>query len=262
MGCRALDDQLRAELGNYNRFTLAPHVLCWNGQLWSDWTRGTWEELLASRLAADWANIAQATEGSRVAGAVRLEDGDIVGPLAKPVVRLVQDYSFDELRLKSNDEAMASELAFCLWTRRRDPHAWNRAYVEDVPVFFDQHVAFAVGLADLDLFFGPAQDAGYPDRWRARLVPIDESLTTLGERQRQGVGAPFAIQPIRDRQAFEGALSTAVDHIRRYDDDRLLREVALVSSLDPTAIAEFLSATRDGLAAAADRMLDVLYRLA
>lgn len=58
------------------------------------------------------------------------------------LVRLVGDYTIDQLPHTDIDRAVASELVYSLWIRRRDTHAANRAYINCVPVFFDHQTAF------------------------------------------------------------------------------------------------------------------------
>ena len=54
------------------------------------------------------------------------------------LVRLAQSYSVRELPQRDLDSAVAGELVFSLWVRRRDPDVWNRTYVDPgIPVFYD-----------------------------------------------------------------------------------------------------------------------------
>lgn len=81
------------------------------------------------------------------------------------LTRIVHDYSQEELPLKELDSAVAGELVFSTWIRRRDSHEFNREYIEeDIPIFFDHGVAFQ-GNKDANIFFSE-QGKGFAGSWR------------------------------------------------------------------------------------------------
>jgi hypothetical protein len=101
------------------------------------------KELLAYRLSSGIGNVA---EVRRVTPEMEIADST-ERPVHAPgcnaiIVRLVQDYSLGELTLKAMDEAVASELVYTTWIRRRDAYVANMGYVDGVPMFFDHHIAF------------------------------------------------------------------------------------------------------------------------
>lgn len=92
------------------------------------------------------------------------------------LVRLANSYTFDELVLKTNDEAIAYELVYSVWIRRRDAHAQNRVYIQGVPIFFDHQTAFLGerDLSDINTFFHePPSDWGRGSAWRIVIRDVD-----------------------------------------------------------------------------------------
>lgn len=86
------------------------------------------------------------------------------------LVRLAHSYVIEELPCKTLEEAVASELVYSVWIRRRDAHTENRVYVKGIPMFFDFHVAFLgePNLSDIDVFFSQTQDYGRAGLWRVK----------------------------------------------------------------------------------------------
>ena len=84
------------------------------------------------------------------------------------LVRLAQTYSLGELPCKTVEEAIATELVYSIWIRRRDTTLDNRVYLKGVPIFFDFHIAFLgeEDLADINVFFSQTQDHGRAGLWR------------------------------------------------------------------------------------------------
>lgn len=99
------------------------------------------------------------------------------------LVRLGGSYSLSELPCKTPEEAVATELVFSLWIRRRDTHERNRVYVENIPVFFDFETAFLgqKELSDINSFFSELGKEGHANRWRVR--ETKENMTTIKSRQ-------------------------------------------------------------------------------
>lgn len=102
-------------------------------------------DYLAYLLGRNWANIAEVRPLSESEFA-ELQSADIALPDWASadntfLVRLVQDYSLDQLPKVDLNSAVASELVFSLWIRRRDAHTANRGYIDGIPVFFDHQTA-------------------------------------------------------------------------------------------------------------------------
>ena len=98
-------------------------------------------------------------------------------------IRLGGSYSLSELPCKTPEEAVATELVYSLWIRRRDAHASNRVYVEGIPIFFDFETAFLgqKELSDINSFFSENGIEGHANRWRVR--ETKEIITTIKSRQ-------------------------------------------------------------------------------
>jgi hypothetical protein len=132
--CIQLTEALKAELVNFQGDSAVPYIVAWRNMLWFSNPRCVWQELLVWQIGKDWLNIAEPVAGTAVSDATTA-NGELAGPFTMPLVRLAQTYTVEELPVTDNDSAIAGELAFCLWVRRRDPHAWNRAYVTGIPIF-------------------------------------------------------------------------------------------------------------------------------
>jgi hypothetical protein len=159
--------------------------------------------------------------------------------------------------MKANDEAIAGELIFCLWVRRRDPHAWNRAYIDGVPMFFDHHVAFD-GRALVD-FFELGDDGSHPPRWRVRTFDNpDEVPTTRGERD---VARPIALEVglhrVKSLSTFDAGLDTAAEHIEEMDGAWIAEQVEFSGA--PRAVYDLLERSRAELPTAMKRLRATLF---
>lgn len=88
------------------------------------------------------------------------------------LVRLGGSYSIQELPCETLERAVARELVYSVWIRRRDTHVDNRVYVDGVPIFFDHHIAFLAdpAFAHSTSFFKTAKDYGYPLHWRVKKI--------------------------------------------------------------------------------------------
>ena len=88
------------------------------------------------------------------------------------LVRLAQSYKKETLPIKNLDEAVASELIFSLWIRKRDTHIDNKIFINGIPIFFDFDVAFDINKKDVNKFFenkkrknGKYRDWGFAGCW-------------------------------------------------------------------------------------------------
>ena len=144
-------------------------------------------DLLGYLLGAGAVNVAEIRRLENPA-AVTLPDGTPWRPRGahELLVRLGQDYVRDELPLRDLDEAVAYELVFSLWIRRRDTHAGNKWYVDRLPLFFDHHAAFDDDHRNVDIgfFLHPEHsDEGHGGSWRVKAVAEDASLDIKDVRQ-------------------------------------------------------------------------------
>lgn len=100
-------------------------------------------------------------------------------PIKHYLIRIAGSYIFDELKWKTLEEAVAAELVFSIWIRRRDTHIDNRTYLNGVPIFFDHGVAFLhePHMAHITIFSRVNSDHGQPNRWRIKLT--DHEITTI-----------------------------------------------------------------------------------
>lgn len=155
------------------------------------------KELLGYLLGAGLVNVAE----------VRLAPKSPAPRMA--LVRLAENYRRADLPVQDLDEAVASELAYSLWIRRRDTHGFNRAYVDGVPLFFDHGAAFEY--ERLRRFFRSGPDNGYVPSWR--VVRWEDHPTTLEVRMRNAVSAR-AIHAVADRGRFFERLGGWVDLLR------------------------------------------------
>lgn len=94
------------------------------------------------------------------------------------LVRLGGSYSISELPCKTVEKAVATELVYSTWIRRRDTHVDNRAYISGIPIFFDHQTAFLAEskYAHTTAFLKFNPDYGHPASWRVR--QISEVMTT------------------------------------------------------------------------------------
>jgi hypothetical protein len=251
-----LSAELKAELVNFQGDSAVQHIVRWRHALWFSEPREPWRELLAGRLASGWLNIAEVVRGQEVTNATT-PTGEPRGPFSKPLIRLGQTYVAEELIVKDNDAAIAGELAFCLWVRRRDPHAWNRVYIGGVPIFFDQHVAFDT--RSLDEFFEPGGDGSYPSRWRVRTFPSADFVpSTQGERDAaRPIAWEIGLHRVRNQDDFKRSFDAALTHIADLEPGWVAEQVR--ESGVPSDIAAFLQHTRAEMLQATERLFAVLF---
>jgi len=94
------------------------------------------------------------------------------------LVRVAGSYTVNELTCNTLEKAVATELVYSTWTRRRDTHADNRVYVNGIPIFFDHHIAFLSEpkYAHITSFLQVAPDYGHPAFWRVK--EVSNEITT------------------------------------------------------------------------------------
>ncbi len=141
-----------------------------------------------------------------------------MGPKAA-AVRIAQQYTPGELPITDLDAAVASELVFSLWIRRRDTHAFNSVFVAGIPMFFDHHIAFAIEEPenrDLSGFFKDRGPGGSACRWR--IVQVAEGIPLVtGAMRRINHETGYAIHGVRSPERFEAAVDEWVDRIASRD---------------------------------------------
>jgi hypothetical protein len=161
------------------------------------------KELLGHALAHGMLNVAEVRLARRTYGL----------PAPEVLVLLAYEYGKPALPIQDLDESVASELAFSMWIRRRDTHAFNRAYVDGIPLFFDHGAAFDP-TESLEAFLRPGDDFGYVPSWRVEVV--DEPPTTMGMRRRtQSSG--LALHAISDRTRFFRHLEAWIERLSQRD---------------------------------------------
>ena len=137
------------------------------------------------------------------------------------LVRFAPCYSADELPRGDLDSAMASELVFSMWIRRRDAHSYNRSFVKGVPVFYDPGTAFwgEKDLVRTDRFFREGPDPGFAGLWRLK-IDSDQVASTATWRRHERArftedqGEPVNLLPIHDKARFLAELNGARDRIK------------------------------------------------
>jgi hypothetical protein len=178
---------------------------------------------------------------------------------ATALVRPGQTYSLSELPIQDLDEAVASELVFSLWIRRRDTHAFNRVYVDGIPVFFDFNAAFDAEVinADPDGFFR-AGNLGFVQSWR--VVPAEELVRDTDQVRHLGNARSLALHVIHDTEVLYDHLDAWVAAIREMKDETIVRalEEARISQERCSRIRELLRRSQDVLPQMASRLQPIL----
>ena len=186
--------------------------------------------------------------------------GDDSTPSNTYLVRLAGSYSLDELPCKTTEEAVATELIYSTWIRRRDTHVDNRCYINGVPIFFDHHVAFgAEGVLTAEAFFTAAASYGHASFWRVKEIP--DQMTTLIARNvdRNVAGAHHYIH---DLDEFRKQLDTKVKELPALignDWKKLIFEAGFTSE-DVESIYTILKNDLSNLEQDIDRMKQTIFQ--
>lgn len=185
------------------------------------------------------------------------------------LVRFGPDHELRELPNRTLDQAVAYELAYSLWIRRRDAHSYNRVYVKGVPVFFDHQTGFLgePELEDPDCYFCAGKDAGYAGRLRVEKVPFFTQPETLAIRLREKrafakeSGSAKVMLPIRLRAGFERHLNQAARWIRSIPEIyiRLCVKQAGFNSSESEKIISFLLNNQNTFDENLTRLRQVMY---
>ena len=184
-------------------------------------------DLLAFLLGGSWLNIPEVRLlSSEEFRALFQKKAELFGEKASEqntyLVRLVQDYGIGEIPLQNFDSAIASEIAFSIWIRRRDAHSGNRAFVHGIPMFFDFHIAFGGESED---FFRGGPGGGYVENWRLWQIKSDTALEDIALLSYLEFDKNIAAIPIINKSHFETALLRFTGYIREYDRKNLYETI-------------------------------------
>lgn len=251
------------ELKNHNNQSRKERVVVYEGKLYIVKCGDKKRALLAYLLGEDLVNIAEAK-------LIREEDLDEIRKLNIPLedhacventflVRLVQGYSVEELPIKELDAAVAGELVFSIWIRRRDAHAYNRAYIQGVPIFFDHHAAFLFeeALRDIDKFFSTV-GPGHAGSWRVKEIVAGEKINTMSMRSNSNWGG---LHFIHSSESFKWNTEKFVDKIK--SDRRDWKNLAIKAGFEGQELSsaiQFLEASRSTLSNDAKRLLNIVFQ--
>lgn len=225
-------------------------------------------DVLATLLAAGWANVAQARhlsdheltelKGLRILHPSEKLDGTYL-------VRFALDYRFDELPLQDLDTALAHELVFSAWVRRRDAHAFNRVYHGGVPVFFDFGTAFLgeTRLVDLKVYFSRGPDSGWAGLWRlwpCFEVQPDTAVMRQMEMASFDAGAGRVVLPVRCYDVFDAGLDRCERRIAYMTADQIEGAIATAgyTHADRANIRAFLINSQRQLPIAVERLREIV----
>lgn len=95
------------------------------------------------------------------------------------LVRYAPTYIIDELPRRTAESAVAAEIVYSTWTRRRDDGVPNRDYVKGVPVFYDHGIAFGAEPISKNSFYffnDDPYDYNTAAAWRVR--EVDRPMTS------------------------------------------------------------------------------------
>lgn len=174
------------------------------------------------------------------------------------IIRVAHEYSTDELPLKSLDEAVAGELVFSLWIRRRDTHVNNRVYNTDgIPIFFDFDVAFLSENKkknkDIICFFNDCR-TGYAGQWQVCQKP--NSKKNIDNKFVKGNGTQNSIHYVESLDNFKKLCFDISDKIITLKPDISdIAKRASLSDFDTKNSINFLMEECDNLKSSVKFML-------
>lgn len=165
------------------------------------------------------------------------------------LVRSGESYTLQDLPCKTIDEAVAAELVYSVWARRRDAHVDNRVYTRGIPVFFDHQTAFLgePHLASIKTFFSQT-GGGWGDARMWRIKKVKRILTT--EYARSFNREPFgAYHYLHSLENFQYYLGIKQKYIEEFPDDRMRESIGVCNfeKRAEEAIYDFLKKNRDNL---------------
>lgn len=222
-------------------------------------------DYLAYLLGREWTNIAEVKPLTE-ADIINLSNIGIFTPNWATssntyLVRMGQDYSTSQLANKNIDEAVANELVFSIWIRRRDTHAANHVYINKIPVFYDHETAFLgePKLSELDIFFQAGIDAGYASRWRVKVIDKNTQITTMQTRKTSWL-RNIANHYIEDLEKFKDAVYNAVKYIKAQDSTYWFHTALKAGFKEKEAnqISTFLEKNSNEMDFATDKLFEII----
>ncbi|MBL4754215.1 MAG: hypothetical protein JKY52_11570 [Flavobacteriales bacterium] len=216
-------DSFREELKGYHDDgkDLTRQFIDYDGNYWFVKNKDEQErkrDYLAYLFGKDWTNIAE----------VRLPNDAIVEAINEQgalsdvdenriwLVRMGQCYTKDDFNVINLDQAVATELVFSLWIRRRDTHSYNRVYKDGLPIFIDHRTGFKLSedWSDIDRFFDLAEvGAGFANAWRVRERGDQELTTDFVRRYEKSLYPHLTIHFVNDIKRCERYIDKAVNYI-------------------------------------------------
>jgi hypothetical protein len=176
------------------------------------------------------------------------------------LVRLVHSYSLEELPCKVLEEAVAMELVYSTWIRRRDTHVDNRIYIKGIPIFYDYHVAFLgePDLADINVFFMQTSDYGRAGRWRVKI--LNDFLTQLTRGiNKVEMGAYHFVNDLNSFYWYVEKCQTILKENVPNQIENLVCQVNFTTTTE-AQIIDFLKKNLDTLEADVKKMLEIIRR--
>ena len=178
------------------------------------------------------------------------------------LVRLGGSYRIDELPNKTLEKAVATELVYSVWIRRRDTHSMNRVYLEGIPIFFDHQTAFLgePGDAHSTMFFRHNPDHGHPAFWRIKVIPNSEKMDTL--RARNVPENEKAYHYINDKDKFLEEIEISVNAVKRVGESDLIPHIKAAGFSEGMVetINNFLKVNLLTLESDVEQMKEILFR--
>lgn len=174
------------------------------------------------------------------------------------LVRLAHSYSLDELPCKVLEEAVATELVYSTWIRRRDAHVDNRVYVKGIPLFYDYHVAFLgeLDLADINVFFSQTSDYGRAGCWRVRILSNFLTQLTRGISKVE-MGAYHYVNDLDSFYQYVEKSKAVLKEKVANQIENLVRQVRFTATTE-AQIVDLLKKNLDTLDTDISKMLEVL----
>mgnify|MGYP001607242830 CR=1 FL=1 len=149
-------------------------------------------DLLAYLLGKDICNVSEIkllsdSEHAEIKTKLNLDQGSNKNNTF--LVRLAGSYSLSELPNQTLEAAVATELVYSIWIRRRDTHSLNRVYLDGIPIFFDHETAFLADpqWAHSTMFFRNNLDYGHPGYWRVKTISSSEKMETIQARNTHNI---------------------------------------------------------------------------
>lgn len=221
-------------------------------------------DILAYELGKEWTNVAEVTPLNK----------DTEGLITKKeifenfdenntwLVRLGQNYPKGDIKIKNLDQAVATELVYSLWIRRRDSHSYNRAYSYELPIFFDHQIAFLgePEMEDIDKFFHNPSP-GYPGAWRIKEKHFE--LTTESVRYyEKNINYPFSVHFVNNIRKCESFISKAVDYIKKLKIESIHNEIidSGFNGDEIEKVYEFLKKNKSNIESETNKLLEVIRR--